>query len=334
MIDSDLEPLQKVAVMLMSLSSEESAQVLKHLDHKEVQKIGEAMAKMKNINQMQVENSFKSILSDAEDKTSLGVSSQDSIRNMIVSAFGESQGSTVADKILMTSQSQGLESLQWMDAKAIADLIRFEHPQIQALIMSQLEPDVAAQLLEFFDERVRIDLVLRISSQEAIQPSAIDELNLIVESQLKRQNVSQTTPVGGVKVSADILNLVDPEMKNQLLEAIKSKNEDLAFEIEELMFIFENILDIDDRGIQALLREVSTDVLILALKGAEPAIAEKIFSNMSKRAGELLKDDLDAKGPVRLSEVEAAQKEILTVAKRMADEGEISLGGRSGEKML
>lgn len=330
----ELDPTSQVAVMLMSLPPDESAEILKHLDHKEVQRIGQAMASLQDIDRHQVEKSFRKIIEDADHSTSIGIDAQDSIRNMIISAFGESQGNTVADKILVSGQTNGLESLKWMDPKAIADLIRFEHPQIQALILSQLEPEVAADILSNFDERVRLDLVLRISNQEPVQPFAIDELNDLIEKQLAQQNVAQATPVGGVKVTANILNLVEPEIKEQLLEAIKSENEDLATEIEELMFIFENILDIDDRGIQALLREISTDVLILALKGADDAISDKIFKNMSKRAADLLRDDLEAKGPVRLSEVEAAQKEILTVARRMADSGEINIGGRGGEKMV
>lgn len=334
MNDTAADPIRQVAIMLMSLSKEESAQVLKHLDPKEVQRIGQAMTELKDVDKAQVDSALKTILNDAQKQTSLGVGSEEAIRDMIVGAFGESQGSSVADRVLISSQSKGLDALQWMEPRSIADLIRFEHPQIQALVISQLEADVAAEILLFFDDRDRLDLIMRISNQESVQPMAIDELNAIIEKQLKKQNVSQTTPVGGVKVSADIMNLLDPEIKEQLMEAVKAQDEDLAVQIEELMFIFENILDINDRGIQTLLREISTDILILALKGADKPIQDKIFNNMSKRAAELLKDDLEAKGPVKLSEVEAAQKEILTIAKKMADSGEISLGGKGGDQMV
>jgi flagellar motor switch protein FliG len=334
MTDKTLAPIQQAAVMLMSLSEDESAEILKHLDPREVQKIGQAMTELRDVERTQVDQSLRCVLENAERQTNLGVGSEDSIRQMIVSAFGESQGSTVADSILISSQSKGIDSLQWMEPKGIADLIRFEHPQIQALIICQLEADVAAQVLVYYDERLRLDLIMRISNQDSVQPMAMDELNSIIEQQIKKQNVTQTTPVGGVKVSADIMNLIDPEIKDQIMEAVKEQNEDLAVEIEELMFIFENILDIDDRGIQTLLREVSTDLLILALKGADQNIQDKIFNNMSKRAADLLKDDLEAKGPVKLTEVENAQKEILMTAKKMADSGEISLGGRGGEQMV
>ncbi len=327
------DQINQAAILLMSLTPQESSEILKHLDPKEVQKIGKAMTELKDVKIDQAQSAIKTVLDSTEKQTSLGLGSDENIRDIIINAFGEDQGSHVVDNILKEQNASGLDALRWMEPRSIADLVRFEHPQIQALILTQLEPEIAAAVLELYDERTRLDLIMRISNQESVQPSAIEELNHIIQEQLNRQSVGQSAALGGTKAAADILNMVDPAIEEQLMEAIKEKDEDLATSIEELMFVFENLLDIDDRGIQSLLREVSTDVLILALKGADEAISEKIYTNMSKRAADLLKDDLEAKGPVKLSEVEAAQKDILETAKKMADAGEISMGGK-GEQML
>jgi len=253
---------------------------------------------------------------------------------MLTQALGEDKASGLIDRILLGGNTSGLDSLKWMEPRAVADVIRYEHPQIQAIVVAYLDPDQAAEVLGHFDHKVSLDIVLRVSSLNTVQPAALKELNLILEKQFSGSASTTRTALGGVKRAADIMNYLDSSVEGPLMDAIRDADQDLSGQIEDLMFVFDNLSDVDDRGIQALLREVSSDVLVLALKGADDGIKEKFFRNMSKRAAELLRDDLEAKGPVRLSEVEGAQKEVLAVARRMADAGEIVLGGKGGEEMV
>lgn len=252
---------------------------------------------------------------------------------MLTQALGEDKASSLIDRILIGGNTTGLDTLKWMESRAVADMIRYEHPQIQAIVISYLDPDQSAEILSNFDEKVRLDIVMRVAALETVQPQALQELNAILEKQFSGGASGQTSKIGGVKRAADIMNFMESSVEGPLMDSIKEVDNDLGTAIEDLMFVFDNLKDVDDRGIQALLREVSSDNLILALKGSDEELKEKIFKNMSKRAAELLRDDLEAKGPVKVSEVEASQKEILTIARRMADAGEISLGG-SGEAML
>jgi len=220
-----------------------------------------------------------------------------------------------------------------MESRSVADIIRNEHPQIQAIVLAYLDSDQSAEVLGLFPDAVRLDVMMRISALDTVQPSALQELNDILEKQFSGNAGSQTTTMGGYKCAAEIMNNLDSSIEGELMEAIKEVDEELGNQIQDLMFVFDNLRDVDDRGIQALLREVSSELLILGLKGADNDLQEKIFANMSKRAAELLRDDLETKGPVKVSEVEGAQKEILTIARKMADAGEIMLGG-GGEQML
>ncbi len=206
-------------------------------------------------------------------------------------------------------------------------------PQIQAIVISYLDPDQAAGILANFDERVRLDIVLRVSALETVQPAALQELNDILERQFSGNQSTQSTSIGGVRTAANIMNFIDSSVEADLMESIRDVDEDLANSIQDLMFVFDNLIDVDDRGIQTILREVEAETLILALKGADTDMQDKIYKNMSTRAADMLKDDLEAKGPVRVSEVEVAQKEILSIARRLADDGEIVLGG-SGDQMV
>lgn len=326
--------LEKAAILLMSLGEENAAEVLRHMNPKEVQKIGLTMSRLQNINKDQVEGVMAEFMEQISNQTALGVGADGYIRKMLVNALGEDKAGTLIDRILTGGNTTGLDTLRWMDARSIADLIRFEHPQIQAIVIAYLDPDQAAETLRFFTDRVRLDIIMRIASLESVQPHAMAELNNILEKQFSKQTGTASTDLGGTKCAADIMNFLDTAAESQLMEAIKDADEDLAQEIQDLMFVFDNLADVDDRGIQALLREVSSESLILALKGADELVKEKIFSNMSKRASELLRDDLEAKGPVKVSEVEGAQKEILAIARRMAEAGEIVLGGKGGEEMI
>jgi len=325
---------QRAAILLMSLGEGDAAEVLKHMEPKEVQRIGSSMAKLENVNKNQVEVVMSHFMGEISTQTALGVGADGYIRNMLVNALGEDKAGGLIDRILVGGNTSGLDTLRWMDARGVSDLIRFEHPQIQSIVIAYLDPDQAAEALSYFDERVRLDILLRIASLSQVQPHAMQELNDILEGQFANQSGSSATDLGGKKCAADIMNFLDTATESMLMESIKELDEDMAQQIQDLMFVFDNLGEVDDRGIQALLREVSSESLILALKGADEMIKEKIFANMSKRAAELLRDDLESKGPVKVSDVETAQKEILSIARRMADAGEIVLGGKGGEEMI
>ncbi|KAF1032502.1 MAG: Flagellar motor switch protein FliG [Pseudomonas sp.] len=329
-----LTKVDKAAVLLLSLGETDAAQVLRHMGPKEVQRVGVAMAQMRNVHREQVEQVMSEFVEIVGDQTSLGVGSDSYIRKMLTSALGEDKANGLIDRILLGGNTSGLDSLKWMEPRAVADVIRYEHPQIQAIVVAYLDPDQAGEVLGHFDHKVRLDIILRVSSLNTVQPAALKELNTILEKQFSGNSNASRTTLGGIKRAADIMNFLDSSVEGQLMDAIREIDDGLSVQIEDLMFVFNNLADVDDRGIQALLREVSSDVLVLALKGSDDNVKEKIFKNMSKRASELLRDDLEAKGPVRVSDVETAQKEILTIARRMAEAGEIVLGGKGGEEMI
>ncbi len=331
--DVAITPLEQAAILLMVLGEEDAAEVLKHMGPKEVQWIGKTMAALRHVTREQVEQVFAKFNETVRDQTSLGVGKENYIRRMLTRALGEEKANSLIDRILVSGNTSGLDTLKWMDGRSIAELIRFEHPQIQAIVLAYLEPDQAAEVLQHLDERVRLDIILRIASIESVQPQAIHELNDILEKQFESTNVNANTTLGGIRCTANIMNFLDGQVESQLMDAIRAIDEGMAHEIHEMMFVFENMVDVDDRGVQSILREVSSNALMLALKGADDRVREKVFKNMSKRASELLRDDLDNLGPVKLTEVESAQKEILAIARRMAESGEIVFMGR-GEKMI
>ena len=325
---------ERAAIFMMSLGEEHAAEVLKHMGPKEVQKVGTAMATLSNVSNSRVNSVLGEFVGEVEEQSSVGVDSDNYIRNILVGALGEDKAGNVIDRILLGKDSKGLDSLKWMDPRAVADVVQNEHPQIIAIVMSYLEPDHAAEVLLHLQERNRSDVLMRIATLDGVAPVAIQELNDILEKQFSGSANMKSSGVGGVKTAANILNFMDSASEAVITEAITEQDEALAQSIQDNMFIFDNLIDVDDRGMQSILREVKSDVLILALKGADEAIKEKIFGNMSERAAEMMRDDLEAKGPVRLKDVEDAQKEILTVARRMANDGEISLGGKGDEEYV
>jgi flagellar motor switch protein FliG len=329
----NMSGVDQAAILLMSLGENDAAQILKHMGPKEVQRVGAAMSHLANIEQEQVHLVLANFMEQVRHLTGLGVGSDTYIRGMLVAALGDDKANGLIDRILLGGNTSGLDTLKWMEARSIADIVRNEHPQIQAIVLAYLDPDQSAEVLRFFPDMVRLDIMMRISALDTVQPNALQELNDILEKQFSGSAGAKTTSMGGYKCAAEIMNNLETAIEGELMEAIKELDEELGNQIQDLMFVFDNLRDVDDRGIQSLLREVSSDLLIIALKGADNDLQEKIFANMSKRAAELLRDDLEAKGPVKLSEVEGAQKEILTTARRMADAGEIMLGG-SGEQML
>ncbi|MCB1661229.1 MAG: flagellar motor switch protein FliG [Pseudomonadales bacterium] len=333
-MNEEFNAIESAAILMMSLGEQHAAQILRLMEPKEVQRIGAAMTQLENINKEQVTKVLEGFLEDAQDETGLTTDSDKYIRSMLTQALGSEKANSVIERILMGGDTTGLDTLKWMEPLAVADIIRFEHPQVQAIILSYLDSDQAAGVLALLSEKVRLEIIIRISNLKTVQPSALEELNFIIENQVSTGKTTKTTSLGGTKTAANILNAIDSSIESVIFEQLTGVDEALSSEIQELMFVFENLANVDDRSIQALLREVSSDELIIALKGADEEVQEKIFSNMSKRAAELLKDDLEAKGPVRLSEVEVAQKAILMIARRMAESGEIDLGGGGGDQML
>lgn len=329
-----LNGVEKAAVLLMTMGEQAAAEILKHMGPKEVQKIGIAMASLQNVSKETVNATMADFVNSLHNQTSLGVGSDEYIRSVLVNALGEEKAATMIDRILLGGNTKGLESLKWMDPRAVAELIRLEHPQIIAIVLSYLEADQAAAVLQEFPEKVRSDLVLRVATLNGVQPSAMQELNDILERQLKGGGGGlKSSSIGGVKCAANILNFVDGSVGNKVMDAMKDADADLCQSIQDLMFVFDDLVEVDNRGIQTLLREVSSETLVLALKGADDGIKQKILSNMSQRAAEMLREDLESRGPVKLSDVETAQKEIITIARRLADEGQIVLAG-AGEQMV
>ena len=320
---------ERAAVLLMALGESDAAEILKHMGPKEVQKLGMAMTQLSNVTKDKVTSVLSEFVDVADNQTALGVGTEDYVRNVLVNALGEEKAGGLIDRILLGSSSKGLDALKWMDPRAVAELIRLEHPQIIAIVLAYLDSDQSAEILQVLPERTRHDVVMRIAAIDGIQPSALRELDQIMEKSFSNKtNVKTSTSFGGVKAAADILNLVDSTVEAALMEDIKQIDADMGQSIQDKMFVFENLAEVDDRGIQTILREISSDSLAIALKGAYEAVKEKVFSNMSKRAAEMLRDDLEVRGPVKLSDVEAAQKEILMTARRLSDSGEISLGGK------
>jgi flagellar motor switch protein FliG len=322
---------ERAAIFLMSLGEDEAAAILKHLGPKEVQKIGQAMTTLQNVTRDQVSTVLTDFVSTVSEQTSLGVGNTDYIRKVLVKALGEDKANSIIDRILMGGSTRGLEQLKWLDGRTIAEMVRLEHPQIIAIVLSYLDSDQAAQVLQELPERTRHDIVMRIATLEGVQPAALQELDDIMERQFAGKQRLKSSSLGGPQSAASILNLLDSGMEGAIMEQINELDGELSQRIQDLMFVFDDLKDVDDRGFQLLLREINTDQLVIALKGADDGVKQKVFKNLSKRASEMLQDDLETKGPVKLSEVEAAQKEILTVAKRLADDGQIALSAGGEE---
>ncbi|MGI2259488.1 flagellar motor switch protein FliG [Shewanella sp. GXUN23E] len=330
----DLSGIEKTAILLLSLSESDAASIMKHLEPKEVQVVGKAMAAMRDFGHEKVIAVHRLFLDDIQKYSAIGFNSEEFVRKALTAALGEDKAGNLIDQIVMGSGAKGLESLKWMDPRQVATIIANEHPQIQTIVLSYLEPDQAAEIFSQFPENTRLDLLMRIANLEEVQPAALQELNDIMEKQFAGQGGAQAAKMGGLKAAANIMNFLDTAIESQIMETMREADEEMAQQIQDLMFVFDNLIDVDDRGIQALLREVQQDVLMKALKGADEGLKDKILGNMSKRAAEMLRDDLEAMGPIRISEVELAQKEILGVARRLADAGEIMLGGGGGDEFL
>jgi flagellar motor switch protein FliG len=330
--DAKRSGTERAAIFLLSLGEQEATEVMRHMGAKDVQRIGAAMTQLQNISRGDVSQVLSEFSNSVEGHTSLGVGVDEYLRKVLIGALGEEKARGVIDRILFGRSSKGLEALKWMDARAVSELIRQEHPQIIAIIMAYLDADQAADILSNFPEPLRADVVLRIATLDGIQPSALHELDEVIEKQFAGRAAGlKSSVLGGVKSAANILNFMDSSAEASVVELISKVDEGLGTKIQDLMFVFDDIAEIDDRGMQEVLRAVPSDKLLLAIKGADEPLKAKIFKNMSQRAAEMLKDDLEAKGPVRLSEVEAAQKEILAIVRKMSEAGTIQLGGKGEE---
>lgn len=322
--------VMKSAVLMLAIGEDEAAEVMKYLSPKEVQKLGAAMATLKSVGREQVETTVNDFLSIADESSNFGLDSDEYIRSVLTKALGD-KASGVLDRILQNRDSSGIESLKWMDGPTVADLILNEHPQIIATILVHLDPDHASEVLSKFTERLRQDVMLRIATLDGVQPTALKELNDVLSKLLSGNESLKKQSMGGVKVAAEIMNYLNGETEAAVMEGLKNYDEELAQKIMDTMFVFDDIIQIDDKGIQVMLREVQSETLIIALKGTTAEMREKIFKNMSTRAAEMMREDLESKGPVKLSEVEAQQKQMLQIVRRLADEGQIMLGGKGGD---
>ena len=331
---SELTGVEKSALLMLSLTPENAALIFRNLEPKQVQKLGMEMAALADSSQRKVSSVHRAFIEDIQKYSNIGLDSADFVRASLIEALGEDKAGNLVDQIILGSGSKGLDSLKWMDGRQVASIIQNEHPQIQTIVLSYLDPDQSAEILSQFPDKVRLDLMMRIADLEEVQPAALQELNEIMEKQFAGQAGAQAAKMGGTKAAADIMNYLDTGIEGPLMDSLREADEDMSQQIQDLMFVFDNLIDLDDRGTQALLREVPGDQLQRAIKGADEQLKEKIFKNMSKRAAEMMQDDLEAMGPIRISEVEAAQKEILTIARRLSDAGEIMLGGGGGDDFL
>jgi flagellar motor switch protein FliG len=330
----DEQGLEDAAILLMSLGEEEAAEVFKHLAPKEVQRLGETIAKMKAIPREKVEGVLEKFSTVASDQSMLVADTDEYVKAVLRKALGEDKANLLIDRILQGSDVTGIESLKWMDASSVAELLRNEHPQIVAAILVHLDYDQSSSVLKCFTERQRNEVLVRIATLDGIQPSALKDLNEVMSKVLAGGDKLKKATLGGVKTAAEIINMLGSSIETSVLDYIREADNELAQKIMDNMFTFDDLDKLDDKAIQALLREVQSESLVIALKGATPELREKIFKNMSTRAAETLREDLESRGPVRLSEVEAEQKELLKTVRRLADEGQIVLGGGGDDQFV
>jgi len=330
----DDQGLENAAILLMSLGEVEASEVFKHLAPKEVQRLGETIARMRAVTRDRVEKVLDDFEKVATSESMLVADNNEYVKSVLRLALGADKASLLIDRILQGNDITGIESLKWMDPQSVAELLRNEHPQIVAAILVHLDFDQAADVLKLFNERQRNEVMVRIATLDGIQPLALRDLNEVMSKVLAGGDRSKKSSLGGVKTAAEILNMLGSAVETSVLDFVREADNDLAQKIMDNMFTFDDVEKIDDKGIQALMKEVQSESLVIALKGATPGLRDKIFRNMSTRAAETLKEDLDSRGPVRLSEVEAEQKEMLKIVRRLVDEGQIVLAGGGDEQFV
>jgi flagellar motor switch protein FliG len=326
--------IEDAAIMLMSMGEEEASEVFKHLLPKEVQRLGETIAKLKAVPRERYESVVENFLKLAEAEHLLVADSDEYVRSVLRKALGEEKASLLLERILAGNDVTGIESLKWMEAQSVAELLRNEHPQIVAAILVHLEYDQTSQVLKLLPDRMRNEVLMRVATLDGIQPAALKDLNEVLSNVLSGSDRARKSQLGGVKSAAEILNMMGSSVETSVLDYIRESDGDLAQNIMDNMFTFDDMIKLDDKAIQMVLKEVQSESLVISLKGATPELRERIFKNMSSRAAETLREDLEARGPVRVTDVEAEQKEMLKIVRRLVEEGEISLGGGSDDQFL
>ena len=326
--------VEDAAILLMSLGEEEAAEVFRHLAPKEVQRLGETIAKMKSISRDKVEGVLQKFSTVAAQQSILVPDTDLYVRSVLKKALGEDKANLLLDRILQGSDIAGIESLKWMDAASIAELLRNEHPQIVAAILVHLDHDLAGSVLKLFVERQRNEVLIRIATLDGIQPAALKDLNEVMGKVLAGGDKQRKASLGGAKTAAEIINMLGGSVETSVLDFIREADAELVQKIMDNMFTFDDLDKIDDKGLQALMKEVQSESLVVALKGAKPELRDKILKNMSTRAAETLREDLEARGPVRLSEVEAEQKEMLKIVRRLIDEGQIVMASGGSDEFV
>ncbi|CAI8366440.1 MAG: flagellar motor switch protein FliG [Oceanospirillales bacterium TMED33] len=326
-----LTSTDRAAVLLLLLGEQEAANIIAYMDPKEVQRIGAAMVSAADMSQEAVNFVLDEFVSTLKNQSSLGLGTSDYVEDVLRRALGEDKAASVMGRILPGQASKGLDILKWMDARAISDMVRNEHPQVIAIILSVLEFEVAADVLQFLPQAVRPEIMQRVAALETVQPAAMLELESIMKKQFSNNSSARSSSVGGVKQAAKIMNFVKVDMESQIMEGLSNLDEDIMLQIQDNMFTFENLVDVDNRAIQTIMRNVDQDLLMTALKGASEFVKEKFFDNMSSRARVMFIDDMEAKGPLRISDVEEAQKNIMRTARKLSDAGELVLAGRGDD---
>ena len=332
--NKDDQGVEDAAILLMSLGEEEAAAVFKHLAPKEVQKLGETIARMKSITRERMDGVLDKFGAEAQSQHVLVQDTDEYVKAVLRRALGEDKANLLIDRILQGSDVTGIESLKWMDASSVAELLRNEHPQIVADILVHLDFDQSSSVLKSFTERQRNEVLIRIATLDGIQPSALKDLNEVMSKVLAGGEKLKKASLGGVKTAAEIINLMGSSVETSALDYIREADNELAQKIMDNMFTFDDLNKLDDKGFQSLLKEVQSESLVIALKGAAPELREKVFRNMSTRAAETLREDLDSRGPVRVSEVESEQKEMLKIVRRLVDEGQIVLASGGADDFL
>lgn len=330
----DEKGLEDAAILLMSLGEEEAAEVFRHLEPKEVQYLGETIAKLKTVTRDRIDSVLNRFDEESTEMGMLVADTDEYIKSVLRKALGDEKANLLIDRIIQGSDVTGIESLKWMDAGSVAELLRNEHPQIVAAILVHLDPDQASSVLKMFSERQRNEVMVRIATLDGIQPAALKDLNEVLSRVLAGGQQLRKSTLGGVKPAAEIINMMGSSIETSILDYIREADGDLAQKIMDNMFTFDDLIKLDDKGFQTLLKEVQTESLIIALKGGSPEIRDKVFRNMSTRAAETLREDLESRGPVKLSEVEAEQKELLKIVRRLSDEGQIVLSSGGDDEYV
>lgn len=317
--------IQKAAILMLALGQNEAAEVLKFLTPSEVEKLGTAMSSMKNVTTEELNEVLVEFKQESQIHTSYGIDSEEYIRHVLTKALGDDKGNNLLNRILVTRDSTGIDSLKWMDGKSVAELIRSEHPQIIATILVHLEPLHASEVLTELPETIRSEVVLRMSTMDGVKLIALNELNDVLARLLTGNEAIKGKPIDGVRATASIMNFVKNDVETKLMTELYQFNPELAKQVTDQMFVFDDIVHLEERDLQKLVRNIPQDSMVIALKGAKMELKEKIFKNMTTRAAEMLREDFDAKGPVRLSDIDHHQKVILQIVRQMADDGRISL---------